>query len=87
SDAAAVAVAEFHGDITETELGNENGSVVWEFEIVGADGSTVEVKVDAGNATVLDVEADDDENDDENDDDDVENEHDGDDAGDTDTDG
>ncbi|MEJ7800358.1 MAG: PepSY domain-containing protein [Ilumatobacter sp.] len=83
ADAKVVALAEFPGDISETELGNENGSVVWEFEIVGADGSTVEVKIDAANATVLDIETDDD---DENDDDDVENEseHDGDDASDPD---
>lgn len=85
SDAAAIAVTEYPGDISETELGNENGSVVWEFEIVGADGSTVEVKIDAGNATVLDIETDDDDEN-ENDDDDVENEseHDGDDASDPD---
>ncbi len=80
ADAAKAAVAEFPGDIVETELGNENGSVVWEFEIVGTDGTTVEVKIDAGNATVLDVETDDDDDDD----DDVENEHDGDDASDPD---
>jgi uncharacterized membrane protein YkoI len=90
ADAAAAAVAKYPGDISESELGNENGSVVWEFEIVGADGSTVEVKVDAGNATVLDIETDDDDNasDDDDDADDVENEseHDGDDASDPDAD-
>ena len=76
ADAAAAAVAEYSGDIVETELGNENGSVVWEFEIVGADGSTVEVKIDAGNAKVLDVETDDDDDgDDDDDDNDVDDEN------------
>lgn len=78
--AAAAAVAEYPGDIIETELGNENGSVVWEFEIVGPDGTSVEVKIDAGTATVLDVDTDDDADDDDN----VESEHDGDDVSDPD---
>ncbi len=83
ADAAAAAVAEYPGDISESELGNENGSVVWEFEIVGTDGSIVEVKIDAGSATVLDIETDDG---DESDDAENESEHDGDDAGDPDAD-
>lgn len=79
--AAAAALATHPGEITETELGNENGSVVWEFDITQEDGTTVDVKVDAGNGSVLAADTDDDEEEsDEADDDDVqhENEHDGD---------
>lgn len=48
------------GQAMETELGNENGYVVYEVEIKGDDGQTHEVKVDAGNGNVLAQEIDDD---------------------------
>jgi outer membrane lipoprotein SlyB len=41
------------------ELDNENGNVVYSVEITKADGSKLDVKVDAGNARVLHQEADD----------------------------
>lgn len=48
------------GQVAESELGNENGFVVYEVEIKGDDGQTHEVKVDAGNGNVLAQEIDDD---------------------------
>lgn len=56
--AAALTAAE--GTVTASELGNVNGSIVWQVEVQQADRSLVEVKVDAGNGTVLAQEADDD---------------------------
>ncbi len=47
------------GTVNGTELGNENGSVVYEVDMTDANGKALEVKVDAGNAKVLDQSADD----------------------------
>lgn len=44
--------------VNSTELGNENGSVVYEVELTDADGADLEVKVDAGNGVVLAQETD-----------------------------
>lgn len=78
SSAASDAVP---GDVTKVELDNENGSVVYSVEITDTAGAEVDVKVDAGNGTILDQQADNDEADeaDEADDDAVqhENEHEG----------
>lgn len=49
------------GQITDSELGNENGYVVYEVDVKGDDGQTHEVKVDAGNGSVLAQETGDDE--------------------------
>jgi uncharacterized membrane protein YkoI len=49
-DAARAAVP---GTVAETDLGNENGFVVYSVEINGSDGSVTEVTVDAGDGTVL----------------------------------
>jgi uncharacterized membrane protein YkoI len=57
-DAAAAAVASTPGTVGEIELENEDGNVVYSVEIDTASGK-VEVKVDAGNAKVLDTQADD----------------------------
>lgn len=53
ADAAAAATKAHPGDISASQLENENGSLVWEFTVTQADGSTLEVKVDAGNGSVL----------------------------------
>ena len=57
--ASAAATAAVPGTVNKVELDNENGSVVYSVEIQTTSG-TVDVKVDAGNATVLAQEADDD---------------------------
>ncbi len=49
------------GTVKGTELGNENGFVVWEVEVQASDGTLQEVKVDAGNGQILAQEAEDDE--------------------------
>jgi hypothetical protein len=57
ADAAAAATKAHPGDISASQLENENGSLVWEFTVTQADGSTLEVKVDAGNGSVLAADA------------------------------
>ena len=41
------------GTVKDAELGNENGYVVWDVEVVGQGGKVTDVKVDAGNGKVL----------------------------------
>lgn len=60
TDASAAAVAATGGTAGKVELENEHGNVVYGVEITLTDGSRLDVTVDAGNATVLDREADDD---------------------------
>ncbi len=66
-DAALAAVPD--GTAGEVELENENGNVVYGVEVTDASGAEYDVKVDAGNGTVLAQEADDDEEGEEADDD------------------
>jgi uncharacterized membrane protein YkoI len=47
------ALAAVPGTVSETDLDNENGFVVYSVEINGADGTVTEVTVDAGNGSVL----------------------------------
>lgn len=60
SQAKSAALSKVPGTAQKAELGNENGNVVWEVEVKGDDGKTHEVKVDAGNASVLSAQVDDD---------------------------
>lgn len=55
--AEAAALQAVPGTVTASELGNENGSLVWEVDVQQADSSAVEVKVDAGDGAVLAQEA------------------------------
>jgi len=59
-EATAAATAAVPGTAGAVELENENGYVVYSVEVTTADGTTVEVKIDAGNAAVLAQETDDD---------------------------
>jgi uncharacterized membrane protein YkoI len=52
-EAEQAAVAVVPGTVAATDLGNENGSVVYSVEIKGSDGSVTEVVIDAGNGAVL----------------------------------
>ncbi|MGY1638406.1 PepSY domain-containing protein [Geodermatophilus sp. SYSU D00742] len=52
------------GQAVEAELEDEDGFVVWEVEVRRADGTLHEVTVDAGDASVLGTEAEDDEGED-----------------------
>lgn len=57
--ATAAATAAVPGTAGTPELSDENGNVVYDVEVTAADGSKVEVKVDAGNGSVLAQETDD----------------------------
>jgi uncharacterized membrane protein YkoI len=59
AEARSAALAAVPGTAGEVELDNENGNVVYSVEVKNADGSEIDVKVDAGNAKVLHQEADD----------------------------
>lgn len=50
------------GESLAAELEDEDGFVVWEVDVRGADGAVHEVTVDAGDASVLGTEVDDEEN-------------------------
>jgi len=79
-EARAAALAAVPGTAEEVELENENGNVVYGVEITDSSGATYDVKVDAGNGTILAQEADDAEEGDEEDDANEEAEGDDDDA-------
>lgn len=52
-EASAAALAAVPGTAGAVELDNENGFVVYSVEVTAADGTTIDVKVDAGNGQVL----------------------------------
>ena len=56
--AKAAALAAVPGTAGKVELENENGNVVYGVEVTDTAGKTTDVKVDAGNGTVLAKEAD-----------------------------
>jgi uncharacterized membrane protein YkoI len=51
--ALKVALAAAPGSVIKAELEVEEGNLVYSFEVVGADKSTTEVEIDAGNGKVL----------------------------------
>lgn len=51
------ALAAFPGTVQKVELDNENGNIVYSVEITNDAGASADVKVDAGNGTVLHQEA------------------------------
>lgn len=53
TQATSAALRSVPGTASATQLENDNGYVVYSVLITRADGSTVDVKVDAGNGTVL----------------------------------
>jgi uncharacterized membrane protein YkoI len=53
SQAERAALTAVPGTVAETDLGNENGWVVYSVEVNGTDGTVTEVTVDAGNGAVL----------------------------------
>ncbi|WP_326767880.1 PepSY domain-containing protein [Streptomyces sp. NBC_01591] len=52
-DAASAAVKAVPGTVTEAELDDEDGGLVWELDVYGSDKAWHDVTVDAGNAKVL----------------------------------
>lgn len=69
--AIEIALLEVPGDVTEVELENEDGTMIYEIEIMKADGQEFEVEIAADTGAVIEVEAEDedDRDDDESDDD------------------
>ncbi|MGB9770099.1 MULTISPECIES: PepSY domain-containing protein [Caldisericum] len=57
SEAEASALAKVPGTVVKTTLDNENGYLVYAVEVKDAQGKVFDVKVDAGNGTVLATEA------------------------------
>jgi uncharacterized membrane protein YkoI len=53
SEAEQAALAAVPGTVQQTQLGNENGFVVYSVGIKAADGTITDVKVDAGDAKIL----------------------------------
>lgn len=52
-EAEAAALAAVPGTAAQPELENEDGSVVYGVEVTQADGTVIDVKVDAGNGDIL----------------------------------
>ena len=67
--AIEIALLEVPGQVQEIELETEDGSTVYEIEIIGAGGQEFEVEIAADTGTVIEVEAEDDDEDDDGDDD------------------
>lgn len=51
--AEKAALAKVPGTVGHSELGNENGNVVWQVEVIASGGGEHEVTIDAGNGAVL----------------------------------
>ncbi len=56
-EAAAAALKAVPGTVTDSQLEDENGYVVYSVYVTAADGSLTEVKIDAGNGSMLAQEA------------------------------
>ena len=56
--ATAAALAQVPGNVLKVALDNENGNLVYSVEIKTANNEVKDVKVDAGNATVLGIDSD-----------------------------
>lgn len=70
--AVDIALAAVPGTVTGTELDDEDGTALWEVEIVDGSGAEIDVEIDANTAEILQQEAD---QDDEEDDDDRDDEN------------
>jgi uncharacterized membrane protein YkoI len=52
-DAVAAALAKVPGKAVEAELDSEQGALIYEVKVIGDDGSTHKLDVDAGNKEIL----------------------------------
>ncbi|MBW8172512.1 PepSY domain-containing protein [Ornithinimicrobium sp. Arc0846-15] len=71
ADASKAALDAAPGTVDQIELDEEDGFVIWEVEVRGADGVLTELALDAGDASILEQEADDDGKDEGKDNDDL----------------
>lgn len=53
NEAADVAAKAVPGKVVETQLGDENGYLIWEVETIGNNGQDAQLKIDAGNGRLL----------------------------------
>ncbi len=53
AEAARIATQAHPGTVVETELGNENGSLIWEVTQQDVRGQEIQLKLDAGNGNLL----------------------------------
>jgi len=60
TQAIEIALAEVPGEVQEAELETEDGSQVYEIEILNAEGVEMEVEIDAETGMILEIEAEDD---------------------------
>jgi uncharacterized membrane protein YkoI len=67
--AIEIALLEVPGTVEEAELESEDGALVYEIEILGADNQMFEVEIAAATGAVIEVEAEDADDDDDEDDD------------------
>ncbi|MFI5772962.1 PepSY domain-containing protein [Streptomyces sp. NPDC051658] len=67
ADAITAAVKAVPGTVTEAELDDEDGGLVWELDVYGSDKAWHDVTVDAGNGKVLGKHTSDDDGDDDRD--------------------
>ena len=50
---------DYPGEILEIELDDEDGRYIYEVEVIGEDGSEIELEIDAGTGEVLETDIDD----------------------------
>lgn len=65
SEAAKIATTALPGKVSETNLDDENGYLIWEVEIIDPNGHETQLKIDAGNGRLLAAESESDEDRDE----------------------
>lgn len=56
TEAIKTATTKVPGRVVDTELRSKNGKPVWEVDVLGADGKTTEVDVDAVTGQITDME-------------------------------
>lgn len=57
SDAVQIAMKALPGKVVESRLDEENGYLIWEVEVVNAQGQEAQLKIDAGDGRLLAAEA------------------------------
>ena len=62
--AIEIALLEVPGDVEEVELEKDDGVMIYEIEILGADGQEFEVEIAAADGTIIEIEVEDDHDDD-----------------------
>lgn len=55
-EAGQIATKAYSGKVTESQLDEENGYLIWEVEVMDTHGKETEVKIDAGDGRILAVE-------------------------------